>query len=143
VRFRFFSRGFFIVKFTMWEDFEYILQEGPWFWASVGLFVTPWFLDFDGHIMVVSRMSVWVRLYNLPLHFWPHKVIEAIGNILQWYIKKYTKIFKEKIYTIRQLFNLVKDPINPNLQKGVYVIPCSCGKKYIGETCRSFNIRIK
>lgn len=45
--------------------------------------------------------------------------------------------------TIRQLFNSVKDPINPNLQKGVYVIPCSCGKEYIGETSRSLNIRIK
>lgn len=45
--------------------------------------------------------------------------------------------------TIRQLFNSVKDPINPNLQKGVYVIPCSCGKEYIGETGRSLNIRIK
>jgi len=45
--------------------------------------------------------------------------------------------------TIRQLFNSVKDPINPNLQKGVYVIPCSCGKEYIGEIGRSLNIRIK
>ena len=45
--------------------------------------------------------------------------------------------------TIRQLFNSVKDPINPNLQKGVYVIPCSCDKEYIGEIGRSLNIRIK
>lgn len=45
--------------------------------------------------------------------------------------------------TIRQLFNSVKDPINPNIQKDVYVIPCSCGKEYIGETGRSLNIRIK
>ena len=36
--------------------------------------------------------------------------------------------------TIRQLFNSVKYPINPDLQKGVYVIPSSCGKEYIGET---------
>ena len=45
--------------------------------------------------------------------------------------------------TIRQLFNSVNDPINPKHQKGVYVIPCSCGKEYIGETGRSLNIRIK
>ena len=45
--------------------------------------------------------------------------------------------------TITQLFNSIKDPINPKLQKGVYVIPCSCGKEYIGETGRSLNIRLK
>lgn len=45
--------------------------------------------------------------------------------------------------TIRQLLNSVKDPINPNLQKGVYAIPCSCGKQYIGEIGRSLNIIIK
>jgi len=45
--------------------------------------------------------------------------------------------------TIRQSFDSVKDLINPNHQKGVYIIPSSCGKEYIGETGKSFNIRIK
>lgn len=120
-----------------------MFQEVPWFWGSRGFFVTTWFPDIHGNIMVVSRMLVWVRFHNLPLHFWLHKVIEANRNRLQRYRKKYTQIFEEKIYTIRQLFNSVKDPINHNLQKGVYVIPCSCGKEYIGERGRYFNIRIK
>jgi len=25
----------------------------------------------------------------------------------------------------------------------VYIVPCSCGKQYIGETCRSLSIRLK
>ena len=45
--------------------------------------------------------------------------------------------------TISQLIISVKDPINLNLQKGVYVIPCSYRKEYIGEIGRSLNIRIK
>lgn len=45
--------------------------------------------------------------------------------------------------TIRQLFDSVKDSINPNHRKGVYSIPFSCSKEYIGEIGRSFNIRIK
>jgi hypothetical protein len=36
-----------------------------------------------------------------------------------------------------------KDVINPRLQSGVYAIPCSCGKQYIGETGRSFQVRLK
>jgi hypothetical protein len=44
---------------------------------------------------------------------------------------------------IRSLLSLVKDPMDPKLQKGVYSIPCSCGLNYIGETGRSFQVRIK
>ena len=36
----------------------------------------------------------------------------------------------------------MKDPIDPKDMKGVYVIPCSCGTPYIGETDRSINQRI-
>jgi hypothetical protein len=36
----------------------------------------------------------------------------------------------------------VKDPIDPHHQKGVYETLCSCGKSYIGETGRSFQLRI-
>jgi len=36
----------------------------------------------------------------------------------------------------------VKDPIDPKDMKGVYIIPCSCGTPYIGETGRSINQRI-
>ena len=44
--------------------------------------------------------------------------------------------------TIRNSLRLVKDPINPKDMKGVYMIPCSYGTPYIGETGRSINQRI-
>jgi len=37
--------------------------------------------------MVVSKMLVSVRLHNLPLHFWHHKVLIAIGNTLGKFLK--------------------------------------------------------
>ena len=45
--------------------------------------------------------------------------------------------------TIRNCLNPVKDKIDPKCHKGVYLIPCSCGKPYVGETGRSFNTRIQ
>ena len=36
--------------------------------------------------------------------------------------------------TIRKIVDSLKDPIDPSAYKGVYSIPCSCGKEYIGET---------
>ena len=44
--------------------------------------------------------------------------------------------------TIRSSLKSVKDPIDPRDGKGVYIIPCSCGTPYIGETGRSINQRI-
>lgn len=36
-----------------------------------------------------------------------------------------------------------KDAIDPKSHKGVYSILCSCSKVYIGETGRSFGVRLK
>ena len=41
--------------------------------------------------------------------------------------------------TIRGSLRSVKDSIDPKDMKGVYLIPCSCGTPYIGETGRSIN----
>ena len=45
--------------------------------------------------------------------------------------------------TIRNLVDSLKDPIEPEAYKGVYSIPCSCNKLYIGETSRSMETRFK
>ena len=39
--------------------------------------------------------------------------------------------------TISRCLKSVKGPIDPKHHKGVYMVPCSCGKSYIGETGRS------
>ena len=41
------------------------------------------------------------------------------------------------------MLDKAKDPIDPRHKKGVYVIPSSCGKFYIGETRRSLQVRLK
>ena len=45
--------------------------------------------------------------------------------------------------TIKNMLDSAKDLIDPKNHKGVYSIPCLCGKVYIGETWRSFGIRLK
>jgi hypothetical protein len=64
---------------------------------------------------------------------------------------KITRILKRKeimtsfkpMTTIKQRMRSVKDPIDHRQGKGIYKVSCSCGKCYIGETGRSFKIRIK
>lgn len=77
------SRGFYIVKFDTAKDKDYALNEEPWFWGNVCLFMTLWFLRFDANAMVVFKMPVWVRLHNLLLHL--------SGYIIYHYISGTTK----------------------------------------------------
>jgi predicted GIY-YIG superfamily endonuclease len=44
---------------------------------------------------------------------------------------------------IAEVLPSVKDSIPPGLREGVHQVPCSCGKYYIGETCRSLNVRLR
>ena len=44
---------------------------------------------------------------------------------------------------IRNLVDSLKDLIEPKAYRGIYSIPCSCNKLYIGETSRSMETRFK
>eukprot|EP00253_Pinus_taeda_P007922 PITA_07922 len=97
------SKGFFIVRFASSEDREKIISNGPYFWGTSGLFMTPWFPDFDPNTMAVSKVPVWVRLYNLLLHFWSKQVLEGIGNSIEKYIKTDLERIDERIYTFARI----------------------------------------
>ena len=76
-----------------------MILQGPWFWGRAGLFITPWFPDFDANSMVVTKMPVWVRLPNLPLPFWHHLVLEDIGNLLGRFIKSDSDRKEQGVFT--------------------------------------------
>jgi hypothetical protein len=67
-------------------------------------------------------------------------VTDKIAKVLKK--KEITTSFKPLV-TIRQRMKSVKDPIDQQQGKGIYKVSCSCGKCYIGETRRSFQVRIK
>jgi len=97
------SKGFFIVLFDSPDEFQQVLSQGPWFWGRAGLFLTPWFPEFDANTMVVTKMPVWVRLPNLPLPFWPYPVLEDIGNLLGRFIKSDNERKDKGLYTYARI----------------------------------------
>lgn len=94
---------FFIVKFDMVKEREYVLHEGPWFWGNAGLFMIPWFQGFDAITMVVSKMPVWVRIHNLQLHFWLSKVFEGMGNAIGKFLKLNVERVTRGIHTFARI----------------------------------------
>lgn len=75
-------------------------------------------------------MLVWVRLPNIPLHFWHHKVLDEIGNTLGT-LKKMDLERMEKV-----LFSFSKICVEIDLSKGLLdQIQLKQEKMYSGPKC--------
>jgi len=64
------SKGFFIVVFTNLEDRDRVFEGGPYFYATAGLYMQPWVMNFVLERETFAFILVWIRLYSLPLDYW-------------------------------------------------------------------------
>ena len=76
------AKGFFIVYFEVPADHKKVIENGPRFWGRVGCFITPLTIDFDLVHASVTITPVWVKLLNLPIHFWSIEALKEIWNAL-------------------------------------------------------------
>ena len=81
------SKGFFIVSFISLEDRNHIIDGGPYFYYSVGLFLRPWKEKFSPKNEDMRIDQVWIRLYSLPHEYWDAEILEELGNCLGTFIK--------------------------------------------------------
>jgi hypothetical protein len=81
------SKGFFIVNFSTEAECQRVLEQGPWFWGRSGLSMQRWFPEFNPLTMTAMTTPVWVRLPNLPLHFYSASFLPTLGNALGRFIK--------------------------------------------------------
>jgi len=64
------GKEYFIVEFDLSKDRDQIVDFGPWFWDNYGLCMKPWSPYFDSFTNILTLDHVWVRIPNIPLHFW-------------------------------------------------------------------------
>ena len=81
------ENNFFIVKFLLDEDMEYVLTGGPW--QIVGQYVTTqrWKPGFDPNKEKIMHMTAWVRINGLNVEFFRFDVLEKIGNLIGHTVK--------------------------------------------------------
>lgn len=94
------SKGFFIAEFDLAADQDLILASCPWFWGNSGLCMMVWTPCFNPLNTVLSSAPVWVRLPNLPLHFWGETSLRDIGSALgkYYFASKETRIHNTTSY---------------------------------------------
>ena len=81
------SKGFFTIIFFNQEDHDHILEGGPYFFFSVGLYLRPWKERFNPEIEDMTVAPVWICVFSLPREYWDMETLKDIGNTLGEFIK--------------------------------------------------------
>ena len=74
------GKDFYSVKFSVKEDMNVVLKNGPWFIGGHFLCIRPWEPFFKSDCASVSSIAVWVRFHALPLELYEPKVLKQIGE---------------------------------------------------------------
>lgn len=80
-------KGFFTIIFYSMEDKNQVFEGGPYFYNSVGLYLTFCQEKFNLDRVDLSIALVWLKLYSLPCQFCRPKILEDIGNALGSFVK--------------------------------------------------------
>ncbi|KAK0591926.1 hypothetical protein LWI29_010382 [Acer saccharum] len=74
--------GYFVARFQMHEDLEFVLTGGPWVIANQYLVVQKWRPNFVPGEDEIRHMPVWVRLSRLPMEWIDVDLLWNIGGML-------------------------------------------------------------
>ncbi|XP_050277774.1 uncharacterized protein LOC126719243 [Quercus robur] len=147
------GKEFYSVRFSLKEDMDAVLKNGPWFIAGHFLSIRPWEPFFKPNCAIVSSITVWVRLHALPMELYEAEVLkqigEAIGRVLR--IDSNTAMEARGRYARLCIqLDITKPLINtvligrfeqPVIYEGIHSLCFSCGR--IGHRKESCPLTIK
>ncbi|GAV64633.1 DUF4283 domain-containing protein [Cephalotus follicularis] len=74
--------NFYSVKFSLQDDFSFVLSGGPWFIGQNFLNIYHWEHEFKATVASVTMMVVWIRLVELPLEVFDSTILSKTCNEL-------------------------------------------------------------
>ncbi|XP_034214774.1 uncharacterized protein LOC117627015 [Prunus dulcis] len=81
------ENNYFIVKFLLEEDMQYVLIGGPWQIAGQYLVTQQWKPGFNPKEERVTHMTAWVRVIGLNVEYFRPDVMGKIGNLIGHTVK--------------------------------------------------------
>ncbi|GLJ39019.1 hypothetical protein SUGI_0795400 [Cryptomeria japonica] len=79
--------GLFLLTFHSVADCSFVVENGPWFFGQSGLFLAPWAPFVDPATIRITRIPIWIRLYNLPLVMRNEDLIRLLINQVGTFVK--------------------------------------------------------
>ncbi|PPD76875.1 hypothetical protein GOBAR_DD26191 [Gossypium barbadense] len=81
------TNEYFLVKFQDIDDYNKVLTQGPWIIFGQYLTMQPWTKIFNPTQPYHSMVMAWIHLSSLPEYLYKRKIIEAIGGLIEKFIK--------------------------------------------------------
>ena len=76
------GQEFFLIRFSVKEDCEAVLRNGPWFIGENFLSIRPWEPNFKPAEANISSVTIWVRLNELSIEYYHVEALQIIGNAI-------------------------------------------------------------
>ena len=114
---------FFLVRFSILDDYQKALEQGPWFMGENYLSVRKWEPEFQAAKAKVSSMAVWIRLADLPIEFFHPIILRAVGNTIGTFLRIdtiTTSVARGRFARICVQIDLEK-PLMPNITIGKFI----------------------
>ncbi|XP_062021028.1 uncharacterized protein LOC133737508 [Rosa rugosa] len=81
------ANGWFSLEFTYMQDVDFVLENRPWFVKGRIFHIRKWSPSFNPREDAIETLVLWIRLPNLPLHFWSREAIQPIVQVIGRFIK--------------------------------------------------------
>ncbi|GJV19201.1 zinc knuckle CX2CX4HX4C containing protein [Tanacetum coccineum] len=76
------KNGHYVFKFRDSNSLNVVLDKGPWMVKNKPMFVQKWNSEIGMEKMEPKRLSVWVKIVNVPLEAWSVDGISALASSL-------------------------------------------------------------
>ena len=76
------GKDYFLIKFYSFDNYDKVLNGGPWFVGEHFLAIKPWEPYFRASGDNLTFVAVWVRFLELPIEFYDLEVLKEIGSAI-------------------------------------------------------------
>ncbi|GJU20786.1 zinc knuckle CX2CX4HX4C containing protein [Tanacetum coccineum] len=77
------AKGFFFFKFDTRAGLEAVLEGGPWMICNSPIILEKWSMDTSWLKEELTRISIWVKLHDVPLYVFEEDGISLIATLIE------------------------------------------------------------
>ena len=133
------GKEFFLIRFSVKEDYNLVLEKGPWFIGEHFLSIRPWVPNFRPLASDVSSIAVWVRLNELPIEYYQVEALKEIGSTIGTVLRidthtameskgRYARICVQINVEKPLITVLIENFEQPVIYEGIHRLCFSCGR---------------
>ncbi|KAF3773400.1 hypothetical protein EJ110_NYTH55358 [Nymphaea thermarum] len=82
IRFTSVGKGMFLIRTSSDDDLQLVLSPGKWYVGGRLLIANQWHPGMPMRIESSNRVQIWIRLPDLPVEWWNHRIFTDIAEII-------------------------------------------------------------